>query len=311
MFKRRYLFLEATPGAAGGGAPAAAASAPPAGAAPAAPATPGAGAAPAPTALAGAGAPATPPAATPGPNDWIPEKFRVVKEDGAFDLEASARKVEEHRSNLEKRMGSGDIPPKSADDYKVNVPEALAATVNAEELAKDPMLKSFLADAHTAGFTQKQVDTVLAQYLERLPQIGGAMAQMSADDCTAALKQVWTSDADYTKNVQDAYKAAKAYGGDDFEAILSKYGNDPQVVKLLAGVGKELKEDTAAPSDARGNPAVQTMQAEIDSLSGWLVNPKNHNSPEFKAKNSRYYELNKAVHGDQVRRAGSITINTV
>lgn len=53
--------------------------------------------------------------------DWMPEKYRTNKEDGSLDLEASSRKVAEAYKHLETRMGSGDAPPKSADEYAVKL----------------------------------------------------------------------------------------------------------------------------------------------------------------------------------------------
>lgn len=315
MFKRFFPLFADEPGAAGGGGDAGAAGGAPAagsgdagagGAAPAAAATVLDAGKPAPAAPAGAAGDAPKPI-----NERIPEKFRVNKEDGTLDLEASLTKVEEHRSHLEKRLGAGDIPPKTADEYKVNIPENLAEQFKAEDLAADPMLKSFMTDAHAAGMTQKQVDMVIGQYLERLPAIGGAMSQLSADECTATLKEVWKSDADYTQNVKAAYNAAKAYGGEDFEAILKDHGNDPRLVKLLASVGKELGEDKGTPAGSQGKTDAQNLQDEHTSLAGWLNNAKNHSAPEFEAKNRRYAELGKAIWGNAPRRSGSININTV
>jgi hypothetical protein len=56
-------------------------------------------------------------AGEPGANDWLPEKFRVMGEDGKLSIESSARKLAENYTHLEKRMGSGDAPPKTADEY--------------------------------------------------------------------------------------------------------------------------------------------------------------------------------------------------
>jgi hypothetical protein len=308
MFKyKRFPFLNAEPGAAGGGdAPAGGTPAatpagdPPAGGAPAAPATPA-------SVLASGTPPAgTPPAAAaPGPNDWIPEKFRVMKDDGTMDMEASARKVEEHRSHLEKRLGAGDIPPKSADEYKVNIPEKLAEQFKAEDLAADPMLKSFMSDAHAAGMSQKQVDMVISQYLERLPAIGGALSQLSADECTATLKEVWKSDADYTKNVQQAYNAAKAYGGEDFEAILKDHGNDPRLVKMLASVGKELGEDRSAPAGAAGITE-QTAESLQKTPAYW---DKNH--PDHAATLQKVQSFYERTYGSKPKTTGSMAFGTV
>jgi hypothetical protein len=46
-------------------------------------------------------------AGEPGANDWLPEKFRVMGEDGKLSIESSARKLAENYTHLEKRMGSG------------------------------------------------------------------------------------------------------------------------------------------------------------------------------------------------------------
>lgn len=73
---------------------------------------------------------ATPPAATPpastvlntgATNDWLPEKYRTNKEDGSLDLEASSRKVADAYRSLETRLGSGDVAPKTVDEYNVKL----------------------------------------------------------------------------------------------------------------------------------------------------------------------------------------------
>src|SRR5690606_31149911 len=42
--------------------------------------------------------------APPSPAEYIPEKYRVQKEDGTLDLEASSRKLAEAHGHLEKRL---------------------------------------------------------------------------------------------------------------------------------------------------------------------------------------------------------------
>ena len=46
----------------------------------------------------------------------IPEKYQVKKEDGSIDIEASSLKLAEAYGHLEKRLGSGDAPPKTAEE---------------------------------------------------------------------------------------------------------------------------------------------------------------------------------------------------
>ncbi|WP_443701018.1 hypothetical protein [Pseudomonas sp.] len=58
--------------------------------------------------------------------DFIPEKYRVVKEDGSLDLDQSSRKLAESYKHLETRLGSGDVPPKTADEYAVKLEGVVA-----------------------------------------------------------------------------------------------------------------------------------------------------------------------------------------
>lgn len=58
------------------------------------------------------------------------------KKTRSLDIEASSLKLAEAYGHLEKRMGSGDVPPKAAADYKIAVPEALKDVWNPKEDAK-------------------------------------------------------------------------------------------------------------------------------------------------------------------------------
>lgn len=252
----------------------------------------------------GGGAAATGTAATGGAVDpfaFVPEKFRVLKDDKTLDLEASARKVEEHRSHLEKRLGAGDIPPKTAEEYKINVPEKLAATFKADELAKDPMMVQFMKDAHAAGMTQKQIDFAIGGYLERAPQLAGQLQELKAADCTTQLKADWKTDEDFSKNVQAAYKAGEAYAGKDFEGILKDYGNDPRVIRMLANVGKELGEDTSASAEANTSTA-EDIAALQKSKAYW--DPKDPTHEIVKGKVAAHYN---AMHGQGAKKTGAQT----
>lgn len=301
--KRKYILQDNEPGAAGGGD-----AAPAAAAAPAADATPAAPA-PASTVLQSAkpadAAPA-PAADAPKPiSERIPEKFRVTKEDGSLDLEASLTKVEEHRSHLEKRMGAGDLPPKSADDYKVNVPEKLAESFKAEELAADPLLKAFMADAHANGMTQKQVDMVIGQYLERLPQVAGAYEQLNSEACTTALREAWKSEAEFNANTKAAFNAAKAYAGQDLDGILKDYGNDPRIIKLLSNVGKELGEDRGAAAGAQGVTS-EDIQSMTKTPAYW---DKSH--PEHEKTVAKVQQFYERTYGNKPKSTGGMFVGTL
>lgn len=180
--------------------------------------------------------------------DYIPEKLRVMKEDGSLDTEASSRKVAEAYKHLETRFGSGDVPPKSADEYAVKL-EGVEG-FNWDEFKADENTQSFLKGAHAKGLTNDQVQYVIGEYMKAAPGLIEGGVQLSTQDCTAALKAVWTDDAAMRTNVTASYRAAEAFASEagkpgNFETLMSKYGNDPDFIAFTANIGKELKEDTA------------------------------------------------------------------
>jgi hypothetical protein len=248
----------------------------------------------APSSVLGSGAA---PQVSADPHAWLPEKLRVFGEDGkTLNLEDSAKKMGEAYAHLEKRFGSGDVPPKSVDDYKVTVPEALADKITADDLAKHPGFKEFLGKAHAAGLTQAQFDVVTADFLQRSVQQQAGSAALDAQACTDALKAEWKSDADFNKGVQQAYKAAAAYG--DVDKLMAKYGNDPDFIRVMAKVGAELGEDTGAPAAAGGmsEPDVESLQK---SEAYWKPSHPDHAKTVQKVQ--QFYA---ARFGDKPRQTG-------
>lgn len=230
------------------------------------------------------------------PNAWLPEKHRVFSEDGkTLNLEASARKVAEAYGHAEKRIGTGDVAPATATDYNVTVPEALADKIDGEELAKAPDFMAFMGKMHGLGLTQKQLDGVTAELLERGVKMREGNAVMDSVECTAALKAVdgWKSDTEYNKQMGQAYQAAKAYAGTNFEAILKDYGNDPRICQLLAAVGAELSEDRQASPEAQGQ-----LTESLDTLmtsKAYL----NDRDPQHAATMAKVNELQTRVAGSK------------
>ncbi len=215
---------------------------------------------------------------------FIPEKYQVKKDDGSLDLEASARKLAESYGHLEKRLGSGDVPPKSPDEYQITVPDSLKDAWNPKEDAK---LQAFLKDAHAKGFTQNQVDYAISQYLEIAPQLVEGSRALSADDCVADLKKTWTTDAQYKAEVGKAYKAAVAYGGGDAEGIIRDYGNDPRIVRMMARIGGELGEDKSLNPGGtqQGGGTVESLMA-----SEAYTNPKHPDHARVSAQVKAHFD---------------------
>ena len=212
-----------------------------------------------------------PPAAAPAPapattvlgtgnttTDYIPEKFRTNKEDGSLDLETSSRKVAEAYKHLETRVGSGDVPPKTADEYAVKL-EGVEG-FDWEEFKADPDTQSFLKGAHAKGLSNAQVEYVIGEYMKAAPGLIGGAAQLSTQDCTAALKAVWTDEQVMSQNVRASYRAAEAFASEpgkpgNFATLQAKYGNDPDFIAFTANIGKELKEDSAINGGAQVSEA--------------------------------------------------------
>jgi hypothetical protein len=228
----------------------------------------------------------------------IPEKYQVKKEDGTLDVEASSLKLAEAYGHLEKRMGSGDIPPKTAEEYAIAVPDALKDTWTPKD---DPLMGEFLKDAHAAGLTQKQMDMVMGKYFEMAPALVNGSRQLSADECVTDLRSEWKTDEQYKTEVGKAYKAAMAYGDKDADAIIKDYGNDPRIVRFMARVGNELGEDRSL------NPGgSQQGGASVESLmtSEAYNNPKHADHARVSAQVQRHFQ----AQADANARSGNVPV---
>lgn len=288
----------------GAGAP----PAPPAGGAtpPAPPASSalGAGAPPA------GGAPTPPAPAAPDPVfGVIPEKFRVKNDDGTPNLDASWLKVEEHRANLERRMGAGEAPPKAATDYKLELPEKIAEALGAEgikQLGESEVFKKFTENLHGLGLSQKQYAAVAAEMIERGMALRQGNAGLDEQECVAELQKDWSDKAAYDANITAAHKASSTFG--DVNKLMAKYGNDPDFIRFAAKVGAELQPDTSATAGA--GPAGQGEKDEHSSLSAWLhANPQT--APEYEAKRARYNLLGEKIWGTAPKANGSMAFGSL
>ena len=220
--------------------------------------------------------------------DYIPEKYRVNKDDGTFDLEASSRKLAEAYGHAEKRIGSGDVPPKTAEDYAVTVPDAFKESWKPEE---DPKFQDFRTKAFESGMTQKQLDLVMSQYFEMAPGlVAGAMA-LDSNAATAELQKTWSTEADFKKNVSNAYTGTAAIAqkaGLNIDDVMSPagLGNNVMFLKLMAAIGPEFTEDRVPGGESK------FAQEDIDSLmmSDAYKNPKHPEHAKTSAKVKAYFE---------------------
>lgn len=288
-FGARHVYMEGEAGAAGGGdgGTGAAAGAAGSGGAAAGAATGQQGAA------AGAGAGSDAGGAAAGGagsalsagNEWtpqsIPEKFRVAGADGELDLAASLRKVDEHRSALEKRMGTGDIRPKTPDDYKLPDTDVFKGLQLDEAGAK-----AFRQEAYDMGLTPKQYEAVMGKWATLAPELVNAGKAETVDTAVASLKEVWKDN--YDANIKASFSAAVKIGeaaGFTYEEVDKAIGNNPVAIRMFAALSKEMGED-ATPAAANGSTggAAQTSHDYISNNWAAYSDPKN---PQHKAVTDR------------------------
>lgn len=175
------------------------------------------------------------------PQTFMPEKYQVVKQDGSLDLEQSARKLSESYNHLEKRLGSGgDIPPRQMEDYDIDLHSEL---LSFDDFKQEPENIEFLKKAHELGMTQKQLEFVLSEYAERLPELAQMGKELNIEDAYNSLSQVWTNEREFNSNLTVAYQAFQRYASPEDLQRIDEIGNNPIVIKLLANIGKTLQED--------------------------------------------------------------------
>lgn len=271
MNKRKYVLMNADPGAAGGGEAGASGAA----------------------ANAGAGAGAVDPGAASGAqggsalvkpvplHERIPEKFHVKKGE-EFDAEASMGKVLESYQALEKRFGSGDAPPKAAEEYTFTVPEAMKGTVELD----DAKLGAFKQDALAAGMTQKQFEFAMNKFLEATPQLLQGAIQNTTESTISNLEKAWG--AEYQKNIDAAMKVFNTFATPEEKGKFDEIMTNPAIAyQMLARIAPELGEAGGVPPNAdAGGEGESIQQLLVSEAAG---NPKHPDHKATRAKIDAYY----------------------
>lgn len=185
-------------------------------------------------------------------------------------------------NHLEKRFGSGDIPPEKEDGYKLDYsgfPEGIRLTPDEEK----GLLKTF----HASGMTNKQVQTVLNKYADVI-KTGITMQQEQEagrvnevlNTVVSEFKQSWGNEFDSNLS---AVKRGFAHLADEADiADMPKIGADPKVtyrlyMKMLAKVGAGITEDTGIVL-AEG-ATIQSTREELMKSPAYL----DGNHPDHKA----------------------------
>ncbi|EDK0573655.1 hypothetical protein U6465_004304 [Salmonella enterica] len=229
-------------------------------------------------------------AGEPGMSDWLPEKYRVMGEDGKLNIEGSARKLADAHTSLEKRLGSVGTPPKTADEYE---PKVEIEGFNWEEFKADPRMQSFMKTAHAKGITNDQMSFILGEYAQRAPELVGGAAELDSQSATAQLREVWKTDAEFKQNIGLAFRAFNSLADDADKGRIDEIGNNPMVIRMLAKVGAEMQEDAPAGGDVN----LEEQQTIRDLMkSPAYMDPKHADHERVSAQVKAYYQKR---YGDQ------------
>lgn len=208
----------------------------------------------------------------------IPEKFKVTAEDGSVDYKATVAKMNESYSYLEKKVGTGEVAPKSVDEYKLERED-----FDFEEFKADESNKEFLTEAHKHGITNKQLDFLISEYDKRAVNLVSNSSQIDTDTTVQTLQSDWGDK--YEANIFNAVKAARACGITDEQINDPLIGNNVAFIKMAAYFGSQMTEDKPV---SNGTP----VNVDINSLmrSPAFFDPKHPEHKSVKAQIDSYYD---------------------
>ncbi|WP_407507759.1 hypothetical protein [Acinetobacter baumannii] len=208
----------------------------------------------------------------------IPDKFKVTAEDGSVDYKATVAKMNESYSYLEKKVGTGEVAPKSVDEYKLE-----RADFDFEEFKADESNKEFLTEAHKHGITNKQLDFLISEYDKRAVNLVSNSSQIDTDTTVQTLQSDWGDK--YEANIFNAVKAARACGITDEQINDPLIGNNVAFIKMAAYFGSQMTEDKPV---SNGTPVNVDIQSLMRSEA--FFNPKHPDHKSVKAQIDSYYD---------------------
>ena len=213
----------------------------------------------------------------------IPDKFVVKKADGSTDYEATLQKTLGSYVHLEQRLGSGDVPPETEAGYTLDY-SAFPDGVKINPEGEKALLKSL----HSAGMTNKQVQTVINKYGEVIKQGQDILKQQDAERVTATLtgvadelKTAWGANND--ANIRASQRGFAHLADEADKKDIAKIGVDAKatyriLMKVLAKVGAGITEDTQIVNAEGAGGLNETLDALMSSKAY-----TDENDPQHKA----------------------------
>ena len=159
------------------------------------------------------------------------------------------------------KLGRPDSPekyelPKPAEDSPVHIPEG--------------MDQEFSKKAHELGLTNKQARDLFGWYVSDVAEGQHKQFEQQVGEARQSAEQELRKEFGnaFTDKVQAAHKAVQTYGGDEVLKVLetSGLGNDPNVVRMFAKLGENLREDTVGGSSPTFGRTPDQATSEMQRL---------------------------------------------
>lgn len=172
--------------------------------------------------------------------------------------------------------------PKSAEEYKFNLPE--------DKTVDETALKSFADQAHKLGLLPGQADGVVKFYNDMIgAELSNAnsIAVAAREKATSELKTEWGQA--YDQKIAAANNVVRSVLPDGFMSMNmedgTKLGDNPVVIKAFAMLAEKMGEDKIVSSDGPIAMTPKALDKEINSLT---------------APGSAYWDKNHPAHKDAV-----------
>ena len=68
--------------------------------------------------------------------------------------------------------------------------------------------------------------------------------RLTIEQAHSELNETWKSEAEFKSNIKDAFTAFNKYASPDDKGKIDEIGNNPIIIRLLANMGKNLRDDT-------------------------------------------------------------------
>ena len=172
--------------------------------------------------------------------------------------------------------------PKSADEYKFNLPE--------DKTVDEAALKGFADQAHKLGLLPGQADGVVKFYNDMIgAELSNAnsIATAAREKATTELKTEWGQA--YDQKIAAANNVVRSVLPDGFMSMNmedgTKLGDNPVVIKAFAMLAEKMGEDKIISSDGPMMMTPKALDKEINSLT---------------APGSAYWDKSHPAHKDAV-----------